>query len=62
VLRNAGLITERRNGRYRYYAVDPTGPAQDVIRMLQELFQTSLDDARAAAESGTADPEGRRAV
>lgn len=62
VLRNAGLITERRTGRFRYYAVDATGPAQDVIRMLHELFQTSLDEARAAAESATADPGGRRAV
>ncbi|MBW0113806.1 ArsR/SmtB family transcription factor [Pseudonocardia abyssalis] len=51
VLRTAGLITERRTGRFRMYAVDPTGPAQDVIRLLQELFQSSLDAARVAAES-----------
>jgi ArsR family transcriptional regulator, arsenate/arsenite/antimonite-responsive transcriptional repressor len=38
ILRMAGLVTERRNGRFRYYSVDPTGPAQDVIRLLQELF------------------------
>ena len=38
ILRMASLVTERRNGRFRYYAVDPTGPAQDVIRLLQELF------------------------
>lgn len=62
VLRTAGLITERRNGRFRYYAVDPTGPAQDVIRMLQELFQSSLDEARAAAESGAAEAKDRPAV
>lgn len=53
VLRTAGLITERRTGRFRYYAVDPTGPAQDVIRLLQELFQGSLDAARAAVEAPT---------
>jgi ArsR family transcriptional regulator len=52
VLRTAGLIAERRTGRFRYYSVDPTGPAQDVIRLLQELFQGSLDAAKAAAESG----------
>ncbi len=52
VLRTAGLIAERRTGRYRYYSVDPSGPARDVIRMLQELFQGSLADAKAAAESG----------
>lgn len=51
VLRTAGLITERRTGRFRMYSVDPDGPAQDVIRLLQELFQSSLDAAKAAAES-----------
>jgi ArsR family transcriptional regulator, arsenate/arsenite/antimonite-responsive transcriptional repressor len=39
ILRMAGLVTERRNGRFRYYSVDPTGPAQDVISLLQKLFQ-----------------------
>lgn len=54
VLRTAGLIAERRTGRFRYYSVNPTGPAQDVIRLLQELFQRSLDAAKVAAESGAA--------
>jgi ArsR family transcriptional regulator, arsenate/arsenite/antimonite-responsive transcriptional repressor len=52
VLRTAGLIAERRTGRFRYYSVNPGGPAQEVIRLLQGLFQGSLDDAKAAAESG----------
>ncbi|WP_214366677.1 ArsR/SmtB family transcription factor [Pseudonocardia sp. H11422] len=51
VLRTAGLVSERRFGRFRFYSVDPTGPAQDVIRLLQELFQGSLDAAKAAAET-----------
>jgi DNA-binding transcriptional ArsR family regulator len=54
VLRTAGLISERRTGRFRYYSVDPTGPVQDVIRELQELFQGSLDVAKAVAENGAA--------
>lgn len=62
VLRTAGLVTERRDGRFRYYAVDPTGPARDVIRLLQELFQGALDATRAAAEEPAADPRGHRAV
>lgn len=63
VLRTAGLIAERRDGRFRYYSVDPTGPAQDVIRLLQALFQGSLDDAGAAADAATPpDTMGRRAV
>ena len=52
VLRTAGLIAERRIGRFRYYSVDPSGPVQDVIRELQQLFQGSLDAAKATAESG----------
>lgn len=53
VLRTAGLIAERRTGRFRYYSVDPHGPAQDVIRLLQDLFQGSLVAAKVAAESGS---------
>ena len=62
VLRTAGLISERRDGRFRYYSVDPTGPAQDVIRLLQELFQRSLDDAKTAAEAGRGPAAGRGAT
>jgi ArsR family transcriptional regulator, arsenate/arsenite/antimonite-responsive transcriptional repressor len=51
ILRMAGLVAERRNGRFRYYSVDGTGPAQDVIKLLQELFRGSLEAAKAAAES-----------
>lgn len=54
VLRAAGLITERRTGRFRYYSVDRGGPAQDVIALLQALFQGPLDVAQAAAETQTA--------
>lgn len=63
VLRMAGLVSERRDGRYRYYSVNRTGAAQDVIRLLQELFRSSLDDARAAAETtARPDPVDRRAI
>ena len=55
ILRTAGLIAERRTGRFRYYSVDPTGPAQDVIRFLQELFRSSLDAAKAVAEAAAPD-------
>jgi ArsR family transcriptional regulator, arsenate/arsenite/antimonite-responsive transcriptional repressor len=62
VLRTAGLITERRTGRYRYYAIDPTGPARDVIAMLQELFRTALDATKAAAERDAGGTTDARAV
>ncbi len=61
VLRTAGLFAERRTGRFRMYSVDPTGPAQDVIRLLKELFQGSLDATKVPAEFGAA-TEGRRVM
>jgi DNA-binding transcriptional ArsR family regulator len=58
VLRTSGLITERRLGRYRYYALDPQGPARDVLGFLQMLFQSSLDEMKAAAETGQVEARG----
>jgi DNA-binding transcriptional ArsR family regulator len=54
ILRTAGLVTERRAGRFRYYALDHSGAGQDVIRLLQGLFQNSLDAVRAAVEDPVA--------
>ncbi|MFC5947750.1 ArsR/SmtB family transcription factor [Pseudonocardia lutea] len=51
VLRVAGLVTERRAGRYRYYSVDPSGSAAEVLTLLQGLFQQSLHGVRAAVEN-----------
>lgn len=50
ILRHAGLVTERKAGRFRFYSVDPAGPARDVIAMLQELFRGALSDAVEAAD------------
>lgn len=51
ILRGAGLVTERRDGRYRFYAVDPSGPAREVISVLQSLFQGALVDAARTAQA-----------
>ncbi|MFP5021645.1 ArsR/SmtB family transcription factor [Pseudonocardia phyllosphaerae] len=56
VLRTAGLVQERREGRYRYYSIEPGGAAADVIALLRTLFRSSLDDARSAAEDSAARP------
>ncbi len=61
VLRTAGLVTERRSGRYRYYALDPQGPAREVLGFLQQLFQSSLDEVKAAAETGQVGRRGSAA-
>lgn len=60
VLRVAGLVTERREGRYRFYAIDPSGAAAEVMRLLQGLFRDSLRDARSSVEDRpTADLDAR---
>ena len=62
VLRVAGLVTERRDGRYRYYAIDPSGAATEVILLLHGLFRDSLRDARSAVEDGPGTDSGADAV
>lgn len=53
VLRSAGLVTERRAGRYRFYAVDSSGSARDVLALLHQLFETGLGEVRQAGEGAT---------
>ena len=53
VLRVAGLVTERRAGRFRYYAIDPSGAATEVIRLLHGLFREGSSCATRGAPSGT---------
>lgn len=48
ILRIAGLITERRAGRFRYYAIDPSGSVRDVLALLDRVFRSGL---RSVAES-----------
>ncbi|MFE3188524.1 ArsR/SmtB family transcription factor [Nocardia sp. NPDC059240] len=55
VLRASGLVTERKDGRFRYYSVDPTGSAREVLEVLHSLFQGALADAGRAAELQTHD-------
>lgn len=57
VLRAAGLVTERREGRFRFYSVDPSGSATEVMMLLQGLFGTSLRSARTAVEGESSAPE-----
>lgn len=49
VLRMAGLVSERRDGRYRLYSLEP-GPAQQVVDFLMGLYRSTLSDLKAAAE------------
>jgi len=49
VLRNAGLLAERRDGTRRLYRADPQG-LLPVRQFLEELWSTSLDTARGLVE------------
>jgi DNA-binding transcriptional ArsR family regulator len=51
ILRTAGLISERKSGRFRYYSIDPSSSAREVIGLLQSVFQTSLDQLKETAEA-----------
>lgn len=53
VLRVAGLVNERKQGKFRFYSVDSSGSAAQVLALLQNLFQASLSPVRAAAENET---------
>lgn len=52
VLKDAGLVTERRNGTRRYYRVDPGGV--DALRAYFDAFWSeALASFKAAAENET---------
>lgn len=42
VLRVAGLVSERRAGRFRYYSIDPSGSAREVLTLLHQVFRSGL--------------------
>ena len=51
VLRTSGVVIERRAGRYRYYSLDPEGPARAALEFLQGLLQSSLRELKTDAEA-----------
>lgn len=58
VLRLAGVVSERREGRFRYYSVDPT-PAQHVVEFVSSIYGAALSDLgrSTAATADAADPD-----
>lgn len=54
VLRTSGLVTERRDGRNRYYALDTEGAVRDAFVYLQSILRRPVDDL------GVPEPEGAR--
>ena len=60
VLKNAGLITERRDGTRRLYRGAPAG-LQAVRELLDELWASSLDVARRLVEADAGADKRREA-
>lgn len=50
VLRTSGVVIERKDGRHRYYSLDPEGPARDALEFLQGLLESSLGELQSKAE------------
>jgi ArsR family transcriptional regulator len=59
VLRQAGLVVERREGRFRYLALDPEGPVRDAMSFLQALLGEGLAGDVAAPVRKHTDEEVR---
>jgi DNA-binding transcriptional ArsR family regulator len=51
VLRTSGVVTERREGRHRYYSLDPEGPTREALEFLQDLLRSSLRALKSNAEA-----------
>ena len=52
ILRLAGLIAERRDGRFRHYSVT-SSPADAVVAFLTSVYQNSLDQLASAVQDAT---------
>ena len=59
VLRDSGLIAERRDGTRRLYRARPEGMAE-LRDYLEEFWETGLEQLRAAAESENVERVRRR--
>jgi DNA-binding transcriptional ArsR family regulator len=57
VLKEAGLVAERRNGTRRYYSVRPDGLAE-LRRYVERFWEEALSSFKAAAERGEDNESG----
>ncbi len=48
-LRMSGVIVERRDGRNRYFSIDPAGPANDALRYLRDVLERALTTGQPVA-------------
>ncbi|MEA2267906.1 MAG: ArsR family transcriptional regulator, arsenate/arsenite/antimonite-responsive transcriptional [Solirubrobacteraceae bacterium] len=59
ILRSAGLVNERRDGRYRMYSVDRDS-LDGVVEFLSALYRAPLDELRARMEAPALSDEEAR--
>ena len=59
VLRTAGLISERKQGRFRMYSLERDA-VDDVVAFLSELYSTSLAELKEQAEQVASSQTQRR--
>lgn len=59
ILRSAGLVRERREGRYRFYSLN-AAPADEAVEFLRSLYRQSLSTLKAAVTSAEAEEQARR--
>ncbi len=57
ILRTAGLIAERRDGRYRLYSLEQQS-VDEVMTFMAKLYRSSLCDLKAVLEMSGPDGEG----
>lgn len=50
ILRAAGLVAERREGRFRLYSLEP-GPVDEVIAFMASLYRGSLADLKSGIDA-----------
>jgi ArsR family transcriptional regulator, arsenate/arsenite/antimonite-responsive transcriptional repressor len=60
VLRTSGVITERREGKHRYYSLDSNGSAREALQFLQGLLMSSLRELKSTTETSVPHVSQRR--
>lgn len=62
VLRTAGLVNERKQGRFRLYSLE-AGAVDEVVSFLSQIYSSSLGALKVQAEKAAAsEPKRKRAT
>lgn len=56
ILRTSGVVKERRDGRHRFYSLDPEGSIRDAFLYLQTILQAGVTlDTAAGSEADSSE-------